>query len=297
MDRLKFFWRAVPALMFLLTVVPVAKAQTEKPDKPADTPSKRNNHPDPDTFPAQTIYLTNATQQNDENEITTALRNMLEPWVKIYLVPTQNAIVMRASPEEVEQAQKIIHDLDRPRAEIVVDVVVLNVSKEKMNQLGSGAARPRLLKDKDAHVVQRQSLRATDGEFATAKQGSRIPVATGVTAEKGAPAETRSAIQYLDTGMNVGVTPTVQGDGKVSLKLKIEISAQSGSTMLGSVNGPVIAQRVVEQEVQLRDGEAAILDCSSKDTDPNETVFLVVPHIVSHAAEQSAAAALALNGQ
>ena len=45
-----------------------------------------------------TFYLSNAWQQNDLNDVQTALRNVL-PNAKVYGVPSQNAIVMRATPD------------------------------------------------------------------------------------------------------------------------------------------------------------------------------------------------------
>ncbi len=84
----------------------------------------------------QTFYLTNAAGQNDANEVVVAIRNLLDPSVKIYLVPSQNAIVMRATPDELLFAQKVLNDLDRARPEVVVDVAVLEVSRDKMRNLG-----------------------------------------------------------------------------------------------------------------------------------------------------------------
>src|ERR1700739_3092579 len=43
-----------------------------------------------DTRPLQMIPLTNVGQQNDANEIVVAIRNVLDPSVKIYLVPSRN---------------------------------------------------------------------------------------------------------------------------------------------------------------------------------------------------------------
>ncbi|MEO6909627.1 MAG: cohesin domain-containing protein [Edaphobacter sp.] len=84
----------------------------------------------------QTFYLTNASQQNDANEVLTAIRNLLDPSTKIYLVPSQNAIVMRATPDQLLLAQKLINDLDRARAEVVIDVAILEVNRDKMRKLG-----------------------------------------------------------------------------------------------------------------------------------------------------------------
>jgi general secretion pathway protein D len=96
----------------------------------------RQKHTDLDEQAVQTFYLTNPSQQNDANEILIGIRNLLDPSVKIYLVPSQNAIVMRATPDELLFAQKILNDLDRARPEVVVDVAVLEVNSDVMHQLG-----------------------------------------------------------------------------------------------------------------------------------------------------------------
>lgn len=84
----------------------------------------------------QTFYLTNTSQQNDANEVVVAIRNLLDPSTKIYLVPSQNAIVMRATPDKLLIAQKLINDLDRARPEVVVDVAILQVNRDKTRTLG-----------------------------------------------------------------------------------------------------------------------------------------------------------------
>jgi general secretion pathway protein D len=83
----------------------------------------------------QTFYLTNAWQQNDLNDVNTALRNVM-PNAKVYPVPSQNAIVMRGTPDELLLAQKLIDDLDKARPEVVVDIAVLEVSKNWEKTLG-----------------------------------------------------------------------------------------------------------------------------------------------------------------
>ena len=78
----------------------------------------------------QTFYLANTAQQNDLNDIQTALRNLLVN-AKLYGVPSQSAIVMRATPDELLLAQKLINDLDKSRPEVVVDVALLEVNRDK----------------------------------------------------------------------------------------------------------------------------------------------------------------------
>jgi general secretion pathway protein D len=83
----------------------------------------------------QTFYLTNVSQQNDFTDVQTALRNMFQT-AKIYGVASQNAIIMRGTPDELLLAQKLIGDLDRAKPEVVVDVAVLEVSRNYEQTIG-----------------------------------------------------------------------------------------------------------------------------------------------------------------
>ncbi len=83
----------------------------------------------------QTFYLTNAWQQNDLNDVQTALRSVM-PNAKFYGVQSQNAIVARGTPDELLLAEKLIHDVDKARGEVVVDIAVLEVSKNWERTLG-----------------------------------------------------------------------------------------------------------------------------------------------------------------
>src|SRR3984885_2654099 len=187
----------------------------------------RQKRTDLDEQAVQTFYLTNASQQNDANEVVVSIRNLLDPSVKIYLVPSQNAIVMRATPDQLLLAQKLLNDLDRARPEVVVDVAVLEVNRNVERNLGitlpqsvtitpqanpnatvntstnttttgstttsdftlntlahlnannfavsiGGGTLNALLTDADTRVLQNPSIRATDGQRATMKIGSKI---------------------------------------------------------------------------------------------------------------------------
>jgi general secretion pathway protein D len=99
----------------------------------ANTRAKRTEL---DEQAVQTFYLSNAWQTNDLNDVQTALRNVLGGNVKVYGVPSQNAIVVRATPDELTLTQKIINDLDKARPEVVVDVAIMEVDKDKLRNIG-----------------------------------------------------------------------------------------------------------------------------------------------------------------
>lgn len=333
--------------------------------------NSRNKRTDLDDLAVQTFYLTNVSQQNDANEIMVALRNLLDPTVKIYLVNSQNAIVLRATPDQLVLAEKLINDLDRTRSEVIVDVAVLEVSRDKLRNLGitlpqsfgltpqtsnanstsssttsstgtstgtsstttsstsltlntlgnlnatnfavsvTGGTVNALLTDNDTRVLQNPRVRASDGQRAQLKIGSKIPVATGSyssTLSTTASLGVQTQFTYIDVGVNIDMTPTVHFDREVSLKLKVEISSQNGSVTISGVTEPIISQRSAEQTIQLKDGEPSILagllqrqdtrsvsgtpglgeipllkyffSSQSKEQASDEIVFLIIPHIV-----------------
>ena len=85
----------------------------------------------------QTFYLTNAWQTNDLTDVATAIRNLMTGGsLKIMQVPSQNAIVVRGTPDELMVAQKLINDLDKARPEVVVDIAIMQVSKNWERTLG-----------------------------------------------------------------------------------------------------------------------------------------------------------------
>jgi general secretion pathway protein D len=84
----------------------------------------------------QTFYLTNVTQQNDFSDVQTALRQIFTSGAKLFGVASQNAIIMRGTPDELLLAQKLISDLDRAKPEVVVDVAVLEVSRNYEKTIG-----------------------------------------------------------------------------------------------------------------------------------------------------------------
>ncbi len=322
----------------------------------ANTRAKRTEL---DEQAVQTFYLSNAWQQTDLTDVQTAIRNVLTN-VKAYGVASQNAIVVRGTPDELLLVQKLINDLDKARAEVVVDIAVMEVSKNWQRTLGlawpssvgvalqppsststtstttststtaptlyqlahlkasnfavtvGSATANLLLSDSNTKILQNPRIRATDQQKATFKVGSKIPVATG-SYQSGAATSLVSSLvntqfQYQDVGVNIEMTPTVHFDHDVTLKIKIEVTSHTSDVTISGVTEPILSQRVLDQVIRLREGEATVLGgiqdkqdqiswsgipglssipglkylFGSKDhniTD-DELVILVVPHVV-----------------
>ncbi len=85
------------------------------------------------------FYLNNITNTTELQEVITTLRTVTEIQ-KIYNYTTQNALIIRCEADRMLLAEKIIADLDKPKSEVVVDVIVMEVRKDRVRNLGAQIA-------------------------------------------------------------------------------------------------------------------------------------------------------------
>jgi general secretion pathway protein D len=83
----------------------------------------------------KTFYLSNLSQPTELQDVVNAMRTILEV-SRIQQLPSQGAIVVRGTPDQVALAQKLVDDLDKAKPEVLVEVAVMQVSKDKMHTLG-----------------------------------------------------------------------------------------------------------------------------------------------------------------
>ena len=113
----KTFWRAVtPNTIFVA----------------ADTKAKRTEI---EQNVVKTFYLSNLAQTTEMQEIVNTLRTVVEI-TRVISLASQNAIVIRGTPDQVALAEKLVNDLDKARPEVLVDIAVMQVSRDKLRNLG-----------------------------------------------------------------------------------------------------------------------------------------------------------------
>lgn len=86
------------------------------------------------------FYIQNASTPQEFTEIFNALRIGSKLSTGIFQVASQNAIVVRGTPDQIAIVEKLVHDLDRSKPEVVVDVIVMEVNKSKTTTLGAALA-------------------------------------------------------------------------------------------------------------------------------------------------------------
>ncbi|HWR52142.1 MAG TPA: cohesin domain-containing protein [Bryobacteraceae bacterium] len=310
-----------------------------------DNQAKRREYQD---YAVKVFYLSNVTTPQELTEIATTFRTVAEIR-KLFQVNSLNAIIVKGTPDEIALATKLMNDLDKPRAEVVVDVVVMEANRAKTRSLAAtiasagtaglntaiqftprnpvllggtdkpttpttdpitgvpntpittpttptqqlislarigristndfsvtlpGALLNFVMSDRSTRVLQSPQVRAASGQKASLRIGDKVPVAQGGFQPFGGGAggvggynSLYSQFQFIDVGVNVDITPTVHGDGDVTLKVMFEISNVRDRVDIGGISQPVIGQRKVEHEIRIHEGEASLLGGLMQDQD------------------------------
>ncbi len=201
----------------------------------ASQPAEARPVPLPET--TQTIFLENITDQQDLNDIATALRNVM-PREKVFPIQEQNAITLRATDEDLATAQKLIADLDKPRKIYRLTYTITSFDAGK--RTGS----------------EQYVLLAEAGKRTIFKQGSRVPLVTGMRDKE--TAEQSSQVQYQDIGLSIEATVSVSPEDPV-LHSKVEQSGLAGEKSATAPADPVVRQVVVEGFTGIIKSKPAIL--------------------------------------
>ena len=83
----------------------------------------------------KTFYLTNLSQPTELQDVVNAIRAVLDVQ-RVQQLLSQNALVVRGTPDQIALAEKLVEDLDKARPEVIVDIAVLQISKDKSRTLG-----------------------------------------------------------------------------------------------------------------------------------------------------------------
>ncbi len=83
----------------------------------------------------RTFYLANTVTPQDLTEIVTGLRQLFDV-KRIVQLNSQNAIIVRATPDVLALVDKVVQDVDKAKPEVVVQVEVLEARTDRLRNLG-----------------------------------------------------------------------------------------------------------------------------------------------------------------
>jgi type II secretory pathway component GspD/PulD (secretin) len=190
------------------------------------------------TFYLNTFNGNNGNFGRTNNEIADALRNTLTPSAHITLVPGQNSIVVRGTPDDLAIAEKIIKDLDQPKKAYRLTYTFTEMDGGK--SIGT----------------QHFAIVVVSGERTTLKQGSRVPLVTG-SFDRGAT-QAQTEVSYVDVGLNFDVLLDESADA-VRLRSKVEQSSIADQVSGVGPQDPVIRQTTLEGTSLLTAGKPLML--------------------------------------
>lgn len=253
----------------------------------------------------QTFYLSNI----DAKKAVNLLRTMLQ-LRKIYVHEELNALVIRDTPDVIRLAEQVIAASDRPDAEVVFDLELIEVKhddtmtlgpKLKSYQVAGGLAKEGVetISDSitlrnfnnldflytipsatfdfqkqltDSETLANPKIRVKNKQKAKVHVGSRDPIITATISDNGVISEN---IQYVDTGVKLDVEPLINLDNSVTTKITLELSnAQKGSATPNGTVPLIITTTNAQTVLSLSDGQRTIIGGLIKDdTSKTKTTF------------------------
>ena len=99
----------------------------------ADTTAKRKEL---EQNVMKTFYLRNAGAAADLQQAAGTLKAILDI-SRIQVTPEQRSLTIRGTPDQMVLAQRLLDDIDKPKGEVVIDVVVLEVSRDRIRTIGT----------------------------------------------------------------------------------------------------------------------------------------------------------------
>ncbi len=230
--------------------------------------------------------------------IGTAQR-MLEREVAVVAEQTSNTLLVSANRRYFDQVRKIIDELDTAQPQVLIQVLLAEVTLDSLGELGiewnhggskgdvnygvgtdfgvanqlkslggystsvSGTDFNFLLRalrtDGRLEVLSRPQIVTADNKPATINIGQRIPL---ITDSRVTPqGDTINSFRYEDVGVNLTVTPKISPDGFVKMELGTTNSALSSSTVEinSSAVVPIINQRRANTTVSVQSGQTIII--------------------------------------
>src|ERR1039458_1943812 len=170
----KSFWKALsPSTIFITN----------------DTVNKRHDY---EEQVARIFYLSNVTAATDLQEIMNAARAVSD-CQRMFPYNAQNAIIAKCEADRMSFVEKIINDLDKPRAEVVVDVLVLEASSTFSKQITAAIASTGL--NSPIAFTPRASIQVPISSTAsTATTSTSTTTATTAATTTGSTASTGTSI-------------------------------------------------------------------------------------------------------
>ena len=248
---------------------------------------KEIDHP----LEVKTFYLSNNLYREEEDleKIKNLLKIVIPEEDRVGFDAGQKAIVVKGTPEEIEAASQLLKNLDRKRPQIMVDVKLVEVDRQKVKDLGFGwevggvtgaitfgelslggsmerqnlveVTLNALTRENKAHIVGNPRILTLSGEKATINVGDKIPYRNIQSIDE-AGNVIPGGVEFLEVGVKLEVTPVLTEDHMILVEVKPEVSSSSEREYLlagQAYTDPQVKTRSAETTARLRSGETLVI--------------------------------------
>lgn len=235
------------------------------------------------------FFLANA----EADQVANAMKTLLK-MKDVIVDKRQNLITVRDTAEAVKMAEKLVALHDLPEPEVMLDVEIVEINRNRLTELGikypsqltltpltavSGDTltlselrrvssdtlganiSPLVINAKrqtgDFDLLANPRIRVRNRDTAKILIGDKVP---NITTTSTATGFVSSNVQYLDVGLKLEVMPTITVDNEVAIKIALEVSniANQITTSEGTV-AYQIGTRSASTVLRLKDGENQVL--------------------------------------
>jgi len=215
---------------------------------------------------------------------------------RIVADPKNNALLILATPGAYETIEAALKKLDTAPRQVLIEVTIAEVSLKdelkygiewlftngprRSGKLDLGAAGLNsivpgfsyaitsaadgsvksvlnaLASDNKLNILSSPHIMVADNQTAKIQVGDSVPIAGPQTVA--ATGVVVTSVQYLDTGVILSVTPSINAGGLVNLDINQEVSTASSTTTSG-LNSPTIKKRSTKTIVTVQSGETMVL--------------------------------------
>ena len=272
-----------------------------------DNPNKRREYTEEQI---RTFFVSNL----DMKEVVDLLRVVAD--IRSIQPVSTNTLTIRDTPERLDAVARLLGAIDKAKAEVIVDVEILEVDRTSMRDYGLQIASPgttgidgvvstdqpltlrslrnltqsdilmsgvpalyyRLLKtDSNTRTLANPHIRTVDGVLAREEMGERVPVPTSQIVPLGQGGNSLQSIQNI-TYEPIGINIDVTPRFHANNDVTLTVKLQMSTVSGTGFSGyPTFGNRSVLTTVRLKDGETNIIAGLIRDTE--RTVMNGIPGI------------------
>ena len=263
----------------------------------ADTEAKSREYVE---LKIRRFAITNADPKNVMAMVKTMTKTK-----DMFIDEKTNSLVIRDTPQIIRMIEKLIAAMDQPEPEVMLEVDVMEVSRERALALGidlpttfgssltnmtldqlaalgrgdfvstTGVTVTAKKTDADVNTLATPRIRVRNKEKAKFLVGDRLPVIStaavpGSTATTGAASVYNTSVQYVEVGIKIEAEPTIYADGEVAIRMALEVSSAGAPNPDAAKTGTIaytIGTRSVNTVLRLKDGQTEVIGGLIQDED------------------------------